>query len=307
MLTAEFCGACRDQVDERCRGSLLSAGVQKVHWECWSHCNLRCDFCYRTMSPPLDTEQASLLLRGIRTGGANTLVFAGGDPTLRVDLPELVHHAKEIGLTPVVHTNMHHTDERMWDAFAQCDHIGVSIDSDSESQHDLLRGRNGNFERVLNALDRCTRTGIRVSVRTVVSALNVHTVHRIAALLERFTCVRSWKLLEFTAVERGWHTRHVHQVSGAQFDDAVDRARVSYSGDALVEMLRTAEKIDAYMMVTSDGHVYGVTEAESIRSGRHAHVGSFLTDHLSTLSRQVSIDPDKHARHLALEERAPTR
>lgn len=139
MLTAEFCGACRDQVDERCRGSLLSAGVQKVHWECWSHCNLRCDFCYRTMSPPLDTEQASLLLRGIRTGGANTLVFAGGD------------------------------------------------------------------------------------------------------------------------------------------------------------------------MVTSDGHVYGVTEAESIRSGRHAHVGSFLTDHLSTLSRQVSIDPDKHARHLALEERAPTR
>ncbi|MCG8921039.1 radical SAM protein [Lentzea sp. CC55] len=294
-----FCGGCGDQVREHCAGSLATAGVKKVHWECWSHCNLRCSFCYRTTGEPLLTDEAVRLLRALRTGGANSVVFAGGDPSLRMDLPLLVSCAENIGLTPIVHTNAHHTSESLWSAYRRCDHIGLSLDSPIADGHDKMRGRRGNFDRVVGALARCDREGVRVSVRTMVSAVNVHEVHRIGPLLENHPCVHSWKLLQFSAIELGWTNRGVHELPFPEFAHAFTRARETYSGS--LEMLANSEKVDAYLMVSPDGFAYGVTLDESIRDGRHRRVGSFLTEHLSTLAGGVRIDPRRHDQHTEYE------
>ncbi|GGM84994.1 hypothetical protein GCM10011609_21470 [Lentzea pudingi] len=273
--------------------------MRKVHWECWSDCNLRCGFCYRTTGEPLLTDEAVRLLRAIRTGGAGAVVFAGGDPSLRVDLPLLVSCAENIGLVPIVHTNGHHTSELLWSAYRKCDHIGLSLDSAVAEGHDRMRGRRGNFDRVVNALSRCDQEGIQVSVRTVVSAVNARDVHRIGTLLEGHPCVRSWKLLQFSAIELGWTNRAVHELAFPEFADAFVRARETYSGP--LEMLANSDKVDAYLMVSPDGFAYGVTLDESIRDGRHRKVGSFLTEHLSELAGGVRIDPQRHDQHTRYE------
>lgn len=301
MLPGGYCGGCGDQVANDCLGSLSAAGVQKAHWECWSHCNLRCGFCYRTTGRPLRTVEALRLTHAVKTGGAASLVFAGGDPTLRTDLPELVSYARTIGLVPIVHTNMHRASEDIWTAFTQCDHIGISIDSPVAEEHDKLRGRAGNFARVLDALGRCTQEGIRVSVRTVVNATNMHSIQAIGSLLQRYGCVRNWKLLEFSAIEGGWHTRSRFQISSAEFDRVFESARRAYEPSA-IEALRTSDKVDAYMMISPDAQVYGVTNDASIRLGKHEFVGSILNDHLSLISAHLSIDPQRHARHLKFEQ-----
>lgn len=298
-METQFCGGCGDKVRERCVDSLAMAGVRKVHWECWQACNLRCSFCYRTSGVPLLTDEAIRLLRALRTGGAGSVVFAGGDPSLRMDLPLLVSYATNIGLTPIVHTNAHHTSELLWSAFRECDHIGVSIDSPVAEAHDRMRGRRGNFDRVVNALSRCDHEGIRVSVRTMVSAVNAHDVHRIGALLEGHSCVRSWKLLQFSAIELGWTNREQHELSFPEFVDAFARARETYSGP--VEMLANSDKVDAYLMASPDGFAYGVTLDESIRDGRHRKVGSFLVEHLSALAGSIRIDPQRHDQHTRYE------
>lgn len=302
MLPGGFCGGCGDQVVNDCLGSLSAAGVQKAHWECWSYCNLRCGFCYRTTGNPLQTIEALRLTRAVKAGGVTSLVFAGGDPTLRTDLPELVSYARTIGLVPIVHTNMHKTSQAVWTAFAQCDHVGISIDSSVAEEHDKLRGRTGNFAKVLDALERCTNEGIRVSVRTVVNAANLHSIQAIGALLQRYSCVRNWKLLEFSAIEGGWHNRERFQISPTEFDEVFESTRSLYESSA-IEALRTSDKVDAYMMISPDAHVYGVTNDASIRHGKHEFIGSILSDHLKAISARISIDPQRHARHLRFEQR----
>ncbi|HJP76246.1 MAG TPA: radical SAM protein [Pseudonocardiaceae bacterium] len=296
MFAAEYCGECKKTVRPECRGSLSRAGVRKVHWECWSDCNLGCDFCYRTTAPPLDTADALLLLSTIKTGGVGSVVFAGGDPSLRRDLPTLVSAANDYELVSIVHTNAQWITDSAWEALRLCDHIGLSLDSDVAEQHDHMRGTRGNFRHVLAMLDRCDRAGVRVSVRTVVSAVNFRNVHLVGAILERYSCVRSWKLLEFTAVEAGWDNRARHLLDHEEFDQAFCRAQSCYSGSGTVAKLTTSEKVNAYMMIDSSGRVYGVTVEDSLRTGRHRRVASLMGDHLSFVSDNIVVVPSQHAR-----------
>lgn len=51
------CVACEEdtaagRLDE-CRDAFKRIGLSKLHWECWSDCNLHCKFCYRTVDTPL--------------------------------------------------------------------------------------------------------------------------------------------------------------------------------------------------------------------------------------------------------------
>lgn len=296
MFTAEYCGECAKLVRPECRGSLLRAGIRKVHWECWSNCNLGCDFCYRTSSLPLDTQAAVLLLSAIKTGGVESIVFAGGDPTLRSDLPTLISAAIGFDLRAIVHTNAQRITELAWKALGLCENIGLSLDSNVADQHDSMRGTKGNYRHVLAALDRCDRAGVKVSVRTMVSAVNFNTVHLIGSILENFSCVRSWKLLEFTPVETGWDNRARHLLDPEEFDRAFGRAQSCYSGSGTVEMLKTSEKVNAYMLIDSSGRAYGVTVEDSLRTGRHRRVASIMNDHLSFVAENVLVSPSRHAR-----------
>src|SRR5919199_122548 len=100
-----FCAACTPQsASPQCRNSFKRLGVIKVHWECWSACSLACSFCYRTRGNPLDTEGAKKLLQAISTSGALRIVFAGGDPSLRPDIAQLIHYAHSLNLQVEVHT-----------------------------------------------------------------------------------------------------------------------------------------------------------------------------------------------------------
>ncbi len=298
LLTTSYCGGCGPQPVESCIDSLSRAGIGKVHWECWANCNLRCDFCFRTEGGPLRTAEAMLLIQAVRTGGAEALVFAGGDPTLRRDLPMLIEHATAIGLRVIVHTNGHKISQPIWTSFSLCDHIGLSLDGPTAEVHDAMRGRQGNFSRVLQALQECTANHVPVSVRTVVSSRNAENIADIGRIIERNPCVRRWKLLEFTAVERGWDSRADHQVSSDRFTETVLRARASYAGSAPLETLTTSEKIGGYMMVSPSGLVYGFTPSSSVALGRHQFLGAINAMHLCELASRIHIDTAHHERHL---------
>jgi MoaA/NifB/PqqE/SkfB family radical SAM enzyme len=292
MSMSGLCGGCGVEVADGCANSLAAAGARTVHWECWSHCNLRCGFCYRTLGEPLNPGDAIRLLRILKAGGAETVVFTGGDPALRADLGELVAQVRDLDLVPIIHTNAHALGTSTWDAMALCDHVGLSLDAPDPEIHDTMRGRRGNHARVVETLRRCSDLGLDVHVRSVVSAMNWHVVHKLGPFLAGYPCVRSWRLLEFTPVELGWQNRATHTVSAEHLEETYQRAVAEYAD---VDLLRTADKIDAYMMISPHGRAYGVTENHSISTGRHHYVGSLLVDHLAEIACRLVISPSSHA------------
>jgi pyruvate-formate lyase-activating enzyme len=279
-------------VRQACRGSLVRRGARKVHWECWSACNLSCRFCYRTTGTPLATPEAERLLATVATAGAETIVFAGGDPSLRRDIGPLLGFARTLGLRTEVHTNAQHASASFREALTGAGCVGLSLDGPTSELHDGFRDKPGNFARVLDLLGFLDRAGVPVIVRTLVAQPNHHRVAEIGGLLTRFRNVVFWYLLEFSPVNTGFRNRQRYAIHCDQFEDAVDQATTRIAGQVKVVARRREDKDNAYVMLTPSGDVYGTTALDA--SGAYPLVGSILRDHLSDLAGAVGFERRPH-------------
>ncbi|MBZ0272825.1 radical SAM protein [bacterium] len=112
-------------------------------WTALRTCNFLCTYCddHRGRKYPelsndgvLDTADAFRLLRIMRTR-TPSVYFAGGEPTLRRDLPQLVRAARDMNYNPIiVNTNASVLDRLLerpeWGTFlADVDNIVVSLDA----------------------------------------------------------------------------------------------------------------------------------------------------------------------------------
>lgn len=290
-----YCGGCGDEpVKVSCHGSLERRGIHKAHWECWSQCNLACPFCFRTNGVPLGTEEAVLLLRALSTGALRAVVFAGGDPSLRRDLAELVGEALALGLGVQVQTNAQHVTDSFLEALLKCEYVGLSLDGPDAETHDGFRGKPGNFKQVMAFLCQLDRLDIPVSIRTVVADPNYRRVPEIARIVSLHSNVICWKLLEFTAVGHGFTNRKSYKLPIDVFESTVLRSRAGLGESVgLLEVLRNADKVGIYMMVSAGGLVYGATRTALMETGHHHYVGSLLSDHLDHLAERLPYSPGK--------------
>jgi molybdenum cofactor biosynthesis enzyme MoaA len=112
-------------------------------WTLLRTCNFACTYCddHRGQRYPelpsdgtLDTARALELLRVLRTG-LSSVYFAGGEPTLRKDLPELTRRARDLAYHPIfvntnasiVHRILGQPRYRTW--LADTDVVVVSLDA----------------------------------------------------------------------------------------------------------------------------------------------------------------------------------
>jgi pyruvate-formate lyase-activating enzyme len=297
-----FCGGCRDEVRTQCRGSLARIGAHKVHWECWSECNLACPFCYRTRGTPLVTEEAEQLLAAIATAGAQTVVFTGGDPSLRRDIGRLLPFAHTLGLITEVHTNAQYSSEPYRLALATSDYVGLSLDGPNAEVHDAFRGKRGNFKRVLDLLEFLEAASVPMIVRTVVARPNYAAAAGIGELLAGRRNLIAWHLLEFSPVGSGFLNRQTYELDRTLFDKVVDEAATWFGSTIEIFVSRREDKSGTYALVTPDGKLYGTLAAPA--DGIYPLVGSMLREHLSDLSEAIGFRQKRHEElYLAGEDR----
>ena len=294
MKSLGLCGGCGEHVTSRCADSLARAGLLKIHWECWSACNLRCPFCFRSTGEPLATGAAERLVRTAATGGVEALVFAGGDPLLRPDLHHLAGLARQLDLGVEIHTNAHAVRPESWEALVISERVCLSLDGPNAKTHDSMRRRKHNFDRVLALLVRLAEADVPVSIRTLVSLANYTEVSDIGPVISDFPNILAWTLQEFTAVNQGWINRDHYLLSSQAFEDVVLECKKRYAGNAKVDAFRTTEKVGAYMLVSPDAMVYGTTEEALFRTGRHNYIGSLLEWHLADLVKALPVDIEQH-------------
>ena len=144
-------------------------------------CNNDCAHCYnirpRAMSE-LSTAQWQGLLDRLWEAGVPHVVFTGGEPTLRDDLPELIAHAERNGQVSGLNTNARRlSDPGYVDKLvaAGLDHVQVTLESADPAIHDALVGAPGAWAQTVAGLRQALAT--RLFVMTNTTLLRPNSAH----------------------------------------------------------------------------------------------------------------------------------
>jgi radical SAM protein with 4Fe4S-binding SPASM domain len=162
-------------------------------------CNNQCLHCYAGGSRETDelgTEAWLRVIDKVFELGIPHVVFTGGEPTLREDLPQLVRYAEEKGLVSGLVTNGRRLkDAEYLDALIQAglDHIQITLESSDETVHDRITGVTGSWRETVQGLKNAIATPVYTLTNTTLTQYNVddivETIKFIHSLgLNNFAC-----------------------------------------------------------------------------------------------------------------------
>ncbi|WP_440947597.1 12,18-didecarboxysiroheme deacetylase [Methanosarcina sp. T3] len=161
-----------------------------VVWNMTRRCNLKCVHCYAQAKDmefknELSTEEGKALIDDLAAFGSPVMLFSGGEPTMRKDLPELAAYAREKGMRAVISTNGTLIDKELAKKLKAVglSYVGVSLDGVRET-NDKFRGMKGAFDAALRGLHNCQEEGIKVGLRFTINKQNVRDIPAIFDLLE---------------------------------------------------------------------------------------------------------------------------
>jgi radical SAM protein with 4Fe4S-binding SPASM domain len=145
-------------------------------------CNNDCAHCYNIegRSPAeLPTTDWKRILDRAWELGIPHIIFTGGEPTLREDLPELVAHAERLGQITGLNTNA----RRLSDAgyveklvAAGLDHVQVTLESCMPEVHDRMVGAKGAFPQTVRGLKNALASPLYVMTNTTMLGTNLATL-----------------------------------------------------------------------------------------------------------------------------------
>jgi MoaA/NifB/PqqE/SkfB family radical SAM enzyme len=159
-------------------------------WTMLRTCNFECSYCcdHQGSKYPdlpnqgvLDTQQAKQLLKVMRTR-TPSVYFAGGEPTLRKDLPELTQEAHDLNYYPIIINTNGSTLDRVlkkkeWENWlAQMDIIIVSLDAldlDTLGKMWVYKQPEQVIRNLLMLRELSAEMGFRLMVNTVIQPGNV--------------------------------------------------------------------------------------------------------------------------------------
>ncbi len=161
-----------------------------VVWNMTQRCNLKCVHCYAKAvtedgTDPISTQQAKVMIDDLAQFGAPVMLFSGGEPLVRQDLPELAKYATSKGMRAVISTNGTLIDRNMAKILKEVglSYVGVSLDG-GEEVHDAFRGVKGSYKKALQGLDYCREEGIKVGLRFTINKRNAVEVPKIFELMK---------------------------------------------------------------------------------------------------------------------------
>ncbi len=150
-------------------------------------CNNDCHHCYNLehpkpgqplKRPELSTEQWKQVIDKAWALAIPHIIFTGGEPTLRDDLPELVAHAEGNGQITGLNTNARRLSDpnfvkRLVDA--GLDHVQITVESADADIHDQMVNARA-FEQTIAGLKNVLATRLYVMTNTTMLTDNVASI-----------------------------------------------------------------------------------------------------------------------------------
>lgn len=167
-----------------------------VVWNVTRRCNLKCVHCYaHAKNIPSDneltTEEGKILMDDLAQFGVPVMLFSGGEPLVRKDLPELAAYAVEKGMRAVISTNGTLITSDMARTLKDIglSYVGISLDG-MEEINDRFRGVKGAFKSALKGIENCKAAGIKVGLRFTINKSNAKEIPNVFHLIEKMDIPR---------------------------------------------------------------------------------------------------------------------
>ena len=167
-----------------------------IVWNITKACNLKCVHCYahateNSTSDELSTEEGFRLIDDLAAFGSPVLLFSGGEPLVRKDLPELAAYAVDKGMRAVISTNGTLIDRNTARNLKQIglSYVGISLDG-LEPVNDHFRGVKGAFAKAMEGIRNCQEAGIKVGLLFTMNKRNANEIPGIFDLLEEMEIPR---------------------------------------------------------------------------------------------------------------------
>jgi len=161
-----------------------------VVWNMTRKCNLKCVHCYahardESSEDELSTDQGRQLIDDLAGFGVPVLLFSGGEPLVRKDLPDLAAYAVERGMRAVISTNGTLITREKARTLKEIglSYVGISLDG-MEEINDRFRGVTGAFNKAMEGIENCQAAGIKVGLRFTINKFNVDEIPKVFDLLE---------------------------------------------------------------------------------------------------------------------------
>jgi MoaA/NifB/PqqE/SkfB family radical SAM enzyme len=155
-------------------------------------CNQRCAFCRvdDLRGTVIDVPAETVVRKALRAKelGVDTLLFSGGEPTLRADLPRLARAMTAIGLRWGLITNGRRLAHPAYlDLLMSLGlvYVHTSLHGATSATHDSLVECAG-FDEVVEALRLLAGRGVELHVNSVVTRSNIAEMKAIGDLLAEF-------------------------------------------------------------------------------------------------------------------------
>jgi radical SAM protein with 4Fe4S-binding SPASM domain len=172
------CPVCDLELDVRAPFSHTPSAPYRMDLAITYRCQNDCAHCYNARPRSFPEQPAAVwkqMIDRLWDLGIPHVVFTGGEPTLRGDLPELVAYAERKGQITGLNTNGRRLQDR---AFLQSlvdsglDHVQITLESHDESVHDALVQAPGAWRQTVDGLRNALDTRLYVMTNTTLLRSN---------------------------------------------------------------------------------------------------------------------------------------
>jgi radical SAM protein with 4Fe4S-binding SPASM domain len=178
LLAPDTCPICDLDLETTAPFSTVPTAPYRMDLAVTYRCNNSCTHCYNARSrafPELSTEDWFVLLDKLWELGIPHIVFTGGEPTLRDDLPEVIRHAEGNGQITGLNTNARKLKDpdfvnRLVEA--GLDHVQITLESHLEKIHDEMVCAPGAWQDTVAGLKNALATRLYVMTNTTMLKLN---------------------------------------------------------------------------------------------------------------------------------------
>jgi len=182
LLDEKVCPICDMDVETSLPFTANLSAPYRMDIALTYRCNNACAHCYNGRSrsfPELTTGDWFKIIDRLWELRIPHIVFTGGEPTLRQDLAELIHHAEENGQITGLNTNgrLLANDNLVRSLLdAGLDHVQITLESHIPEIHNTMVMHEGAWEETVAGIKNVLKTKMFLMTNTTMLTLNQHSI-----------------------------------------------------------------------------------------------------------------------------------
>lgn len=184
------CPVCELNLDTLAPFSTRPSAPYRMDLALTYRCNNDCAHCYNARPrsfPELSTDQWKLILDRLWQIGIPHIVFTGGEPTLRPDLPDLIAHAEKNGQITGINTNGRKLRDLQFVKKlieAGLDHVQITLESHIQTVHDQMVSVPGAWQDTIQGIKNVLSTRLFVMTNSTLLQQNTSDLPGMLSFLE---------------------------------------------------------------------------------------------------------------------------